>query len=342
MTLRLAICAATLALAACGASNDDGIGGDTLGGALEPKFETDQAMLDQGVNCLPFTHPDKPPVLLVHGTFTAGPEQYSWTYVPLLDARGYDVCTVTYPDRGLGDQQVSAEYVVNAIHQVYAASGRKIAMIGHSQGATMPRWALKYWPSTRDRVEDFVMEAGPNHGTTVSDPSGTGAGLPQEPEAFWQFSPASAFITALNRGDETPGEISYTNLYTQFDELVEPSAPVPTAAMDLGLDNPKVTNLLLQDLCPGRFVDHITIGLSDRLAFELALDAIGNPGPANVERAGGAALCGLAPFVPDQVIASSAAQALVAQTLGEFASGSLPDLHLSAGEPPLKPYADGP
>jgi triacylglycerol lipase len=338
MTMWRLIAASAMAAAMAGCGTNAGQGsGSVADTVLEPAFETPKADLDANLRCLPFTHPDKPPVLLVHGTFTAGNEQYNWTYVPLLDDRGFDVCTVTYPDRGLGDQQISAEYVVNALRSIYAQTGRKVAMIGHSQGATMPRWALKYWPSARDVVEDFVMQAGPNHGTTVADPAGGGSPLPL-PEAFWQFAPSSNFIKALNHGDETPGDISYTNLYTTFDELVEPSAPVPTAALEFNAGNPKITNLLLQDLCPGRFVDHVTIGLTDRLSFELALDAISNPGPANVERAGGAAtLCGLADFIPDQIVASEAAQNMVAVILA--GGGGIGGLHLVNGEPPLKAYA---
>lgn len=338
MFLRHILCAAAaLALSAC----TNGPGDLTAGSppALEPAFETDQAKLDAGLHCLPFEHPDKPPVLLVHGTFTAGNEQYDWTYIPLLAERGFDVCAVTYPDRGLGDQQISAEYVANALRTIHAQTGRKVAMIGHSQGATMPRWALKYWPSARDAVEDFVLQAGPNHGTTMANPGGGGGGNPLGmPAAFWQFSPESNFIAALNRGDETPGEISYTNLYTSFDELVQPVAPVPTAALDYDAGNPRVTNLLLQDLCPGRFVDHITIGLTDRLSFELALDAISHPGPASIERAGGVALCGLAPIVPDQIVAPQAVQEMVGIMISG-GGGFSTEMHNATEEPPLKPYA---
>src|SRR3546814_4845798 len=92
------------------------------------------------------------------------------------------------------------------------------------------------------------------------------------PEVFYHFSPDSNFVAALNADDETPGDISYTSLYSGFyDELVKPAAPVPTAALDFQQDNPQVANLLLQDVCPGRFVDHVTIGLTARLAFELAV-----------------------------------------------------------------------
>ena len=329
-----------MAIVGCGGSGDGDFTGDgRFGASTEPALETDLATLDAALLCTPFSNPDKPPVLLVHGTFTNGKEQYDWTYLPLLSERGFDVCAVTYPDRGLGDQQISAEYVVHALRTIHTATGRKVAMIGHSQGATMPRWALKWWPSARDAVEDFVLQAGPNHGTIIADPTGQGTQNPLGmPAAFYQFSPGSNFITALNDGDETPGGVSYTSLYTMFDELVQPFTPVPTAALDFEQGNPNVTNLLLQDLCPGRFVDHVTIGLIDRLAFELTLDAISNPGPLDIERAGGAALCGLAPIVPDQVIGTSDATVALEILQASLGNGA-PEFHNTTEEPPLKDYA---
>lgn len=337
---------ATMWLSACGGGGSATSSADI---SAEPKLETDQATLDAALQCTPFTHPDLPPVLLVHGTFTSGFEQYDWTYLPLLADRGFDVCIVTYPDRGLGDMQVSAEYVVNALRRIHAESGRKLAMIGHSQGVSVPRWALKWWPSAREAVDDFVMEAGPNHGTTAVGafpslvPQLT-AGAVGLPEVFYQFAPDSNFNTALNAGDETPGDVSYTSLYSAFyDELVEPAAPVPTAAVDFQQDNPKVANILMQDVCPGRFVDHVTIGLTDRVAFELAVDAITNPGPASVDRvrdaAGGqTALCGMLPIVPSQIISPQIVTGLIS-ALRQEGINSVPALHLASGEPALKPYA---
>ncbi len=325
-------------LAGCG--SDGGVAGSDFGG--EPKLETDPMLLDAALECTPFTHPDKAPVLLVHGTGTYGQEQYNWSYKPLLIERGFDVCTVTYPDRGLGDQQISAEYVVHALRRIHAESGRKVAMIGHSQGASMPRWALKWWPSARDAVEDFVLQAGPNHGTLIASGdnpvTGVLAGTLGLPAATFQFAEGSNFIRVVNEGDETPGDIDYTNLYTLFDELVQPAMPVPTAALDYGLDNPKVSNILIQDVCAGRFVDHLTIGLSDRVSFELALDAISHPGPANIERAGGAELCGLISLVPDQTFSTTALGEAFTILPMSIANGA-PNLYLVSEEPPLKPYA---
>ncbi|WP_281783937.1 esterase/lipase family protein [Sinimarinibacterium flocculans] len=332
---RMAAVLAAALIAGCGSDGDTDI-------AAEPRLETEPALLDAALECTPFEHPDKPPVLLVHGTVTHGQEQYNWTYKPLLIERGFDVCTVTYPDRGFGDQQIAAEYVVHALRRIRNESGRKVAMIGHSQGASMPRWAIKWWPSARDAVEDFVLLAGPNHGTTVAatdNPlTGSGGAVLGLPAAFYQFAPESQFVAAVNAGDETPGDIDYTNIYTLFDELVQPAQPVPTAALDYGQDNPKVTNLLLQDLCPLLVVDHLTIGLTDRATFELAIDAITHPGPADVERAGGAALCNALPLVPGVVLPPTFLLELLALLPVEIETG-LPELHLVSEEPPLKPYA---
>ena len=315
-----------------------------------PALQTDAAALDDSLHCTPFEHPDKPPVLLVHGTTVTGTEQYTTFYTPQLVARGFDVCIVTYPDRGLGDMQISAEYVVHALRAIHAETGRKVAMIGHSQGGLMPRWAIKYWPSAREALADFVMIAGPNHGTTVALPAALGerlfdvlqlGGLPigLVPAVFYQFAPGSDFETALNAGDETPGEIDYTALYTLTDELVQPALPEPTAALDFGQGNPRVSNILLQDVCPGHLSDHFLIGTADSLAFALALDAISNDGPADVMRAGGASeLCGLLPVALEELVMPSQAAGLLTVVASTLADPQLAP-HLAAAEPPLMAYA---
>ena len=86
-------------------------------------------------------------------------------------------------------------------------------------------------------------------------------------------------------------------------------------------------------------MEHALIGLADAVTFNLALDAINHPGPANIERAGGTALCGL-PLLPELSISVpgliSGGAAIPAL---EFENGPPSALHLSAGEPPLRDYA---
>lgn len=325
-------------------------GSDPLGASSEnPAFVTERSTLDEALVCTPFEHPDKPPVLLVHGTFATGTLQYTQFYLPQLAALGYDVCAVTYPDRGLGDMQIAAEYVANALMRMNERTGRKVAMIGHSQGASMPRWALRYFPSARAAVDDFVLLAGPNHGTSVSfvgdvlDGLLAGLGLGELPvgllpASIYQFARNSDFNAAVNSGDETPGDIDYTSIYTVIDELVQPTLPVPTQALEFGLDNPRVTNVLLQDVCPLALVEHVSIGTTDPIAFALALDAITHPGPANVERAGGAGLCTLLPVDLSTLLIAPPVQGVL-DVLQDTLQAGVPTLHLEAGEPPLMPYA---
>ncbi len=350
--LRITLLTLILGLSACnsgggsqnisGQTKNDNVS-DGSNYASEPAFETEQSVLDAGLICSGFNNPDKPPVLLVHGTFTYGWEQYDWSYGPVLESMGFDVCTVTYQDRGLGDLQISAEFVVNALRRIHTESGRKVAMIGHSQGALMPRWALKWWPSAREAVGDFVLQAGPNHGTNGGPSAGLfyeGLGsLTGTPSSFYQMAAESNFLTAVNADDETPGDIEYTNIYTQFDELVQPVTPIPTAALDWEKANPKVSNILLQDICPLLITDHVTIGLTDMATFLLTLDAILNPGPADVERAGGTdALCNAISVLPGISLSPDALSAFPGMLSMEIEAG-LFDLHLTNAEPPLKTYA---
>jgi hypothetical protein len=43
--------------------------------ANEPSLENDYEVLEKELRCTEFINTDKPPILLVHGTFTAGWEQ---------------------------------------------------------------------------------------------------------------------------------------------------------------------------------------------------------------------------------------------------------------------------
>ena len=301
-------------------------------GSQDPPYSLDIDTLDAALDCDPFTNQDTEPVLLVHGTGTTGHEQWDWNYGILLRETGHDVCIVTYPDRGYGDQQISAEYIARAVQRIHAESGRRVDLIGHSQGASMPRWAIKWWPSVRDALDDVVLLAGPLHGTSIV--GGGGSPPTGMPPAFFQFGPNSNFIQTINEGDETPGDIDYTTVYTRYDELVQPVEP-PTAALDLGLENPRVTNILLQDVCPLNVADHLTIGTVDRLTQVLVLDAIDNDGPTDLQRIGvDPQRCALDPLY----VAPETLPNLLAQ-LRSSAEAGFPDFETVNEEPPLRDYA---
>jgi hypothetical protein len=320
-------------VAACGAIP----AAPTAAAAADPPFSVDPKLLAAALDCpLPFTHPDREPVLLVHGTFTSGHEQYSWNYELFLPERGFDYCVVTYPDRGMGDMQVSAEYIAYAVNEMYARTGRKVDMVGHSQGGLMPRWAIKWWPSVQAHLDDFVLLASPNQGVGLADSAGQ---MPfPAAEVFYQFDPGSNFMKALNAGDQTPGAVDYSSIYTEYDELVRPIEPVPTAGLDWQHEGPNVRNLSVQDVCPNRLVEHLTIGTTDMLSIELTLDALSNPGPVDPSRLTVSPSC----VIPDQFAVPAQFQAFAEQFQRSFVEGSLPDFHPADEEPPLKPYAQAP
>jgi hypothetical protein len=83
----------------------------------------------------------------------------------------------------------------------------------------------------------------------------------------------SPFLTALNAGDETPGDVSYTVVETRYDEVVTPY----TSAF---LSGDNTTNVLLQDKCPADVSEHLAI-VGDPIALQWALDALAHPGPAS-------------------------------------------------------------
>ncbi|MGH2767965.1 MAG: esterase/lipase family protein, partial [Actinomycetota bacterium] len=217
----------------------------------DPLLSVPPAHLAGALSCPEvFSHPDREPVLLVHGTFATGEENWSWNYGLALPTLGFDVCTLDLPNRALDDIQVSAEYVVHAIRTVAARAGRPVDVLAISQSGLEARWAVRWWRSARRSVDDLVMLATPNHGTLLVNATLVVTGGWCFP-ACLQMRQGSAFIAALNAGDETPGKIDYTSVYSLTDELVYPAAPQPTAALE------GASNILVQDLCPGRPVEHV-------------------------------------------------------------------------------------
>ncbi|MCF2533631.1 esterase/lipase family protein [Yinghuangia soli] len=287
-----------------------------------PPLATAQATLDAALHCpASYPHTDKAPVLLVHGTGVDAVMNWEWNYAPALRGQGFDVCTVDLPGKATGDIQTAAEYVVNAIDRIQAAAGRKIDVIAHSQGNLEVRWALKFWPELQGDVDDFVSLGGPVHGTTQGN---LFCVLPCAPAAT-QMSVGSNFLAALNSGDETPGSVSYTSIYTRDDVVV---TPFWTAAMD------GARNITVQDLCGVRAVTHVGL-LYDSVTYELAVDALTHSGTADPGRLPWYR-CLDDPYVPGVSAADLAYAAAVVDPSAAVALAAAPAVW---NEPPLRPYA---
>lgn len=221
------------------------------------------------------------PVILLQGTGTTAKHNWSWTYQPGLSKAGVPWCTVDLPDHATGDVQRSGEYVVSAIRTISARAGRRVSIIGHSQGGMVGRWALRFWPDTRRMVDDVIGFAPSNHGTTMARfTCGDGACSASN----WQQWDISNFMRALNSRAETFRGVSYTSVYTRTDQIVQPNLDARTGSSSLRTGEGRRTNVATQDICPTNAYEHLSIGLVDPVAYALAIDALKHDGPADPRR----------------------------------------------------------
>jgi hypothetical protein len=220
------------------------------------------------------------PVLLNPATGMTAKENYSWNWEPALRKLGIPWCAYTAPHNALGNIETSGEYLVYAIRTMYRMAHRRIAVMGHSQGGMSMRWALRFWPDTRHMVKDVIGFAGSNHGTTVANRQYC-ATLGCAP-ASWQQLSTAHFIKALNSYSETLAGISYTEVYTHTDEVVEPnSGPNPSQCSScLYTGKGKITNVATQQVCPTDLYEHLGVGTVDAVAYALGVNALRSRGPA--------------------------------------------------------------
>ncbi|WP_037077430.1 esterase/lipase family protein [Pseudonocardia spinosispora] len=247
-----------------------------------PKLRVSADRLEKALECHELGGGTGSPVLLIHGTTSQGQKNFDWNYEPALRDLDRPYCTLNLPNNGTSDIQISAEYVVDAIRTMYDEADRKVTIIGWSQGGMIGRWALKYFPDTRDKLEEIVGLASSNHGTKMFNTYC--AARHGCPEAFWQQSVGSKFLTELNSGQETYPGIDYTEIYTYTDEIVVPNLPSDSSS-SLSTKGPgHVRNVAVQSICPGHVADHFMLGSTDPVAFALAKDAITHDGPADKSR----------------------------------------------------------
>ncbi len=214
------------------------------------------------------------PVVLVHGTF--GDRKHLLEALTKdVAAAGFCVFSLDYGNRGTRDVTRSAAELATYVDRVLAATGAdRVSLVGHSQGGMMPRYYIKYLGGDL-LVDDLVGIAPSNHGTSLL---GRGESLLAALvggicRSCQQQAAGSAFLTDLNRGDETPGPVSYTQITTRYDEVV-----VPHTSGYL-TEGPASTNLTVQDLCPHVYNEHVTLPQA-RVTRSLVLHALTTDGPA--------------------------------------------------------------
>lgn len=205
------------------------------------------------------------PVLIVPGFSSPG------FATDLLAARlsgsGFTTFNWQLPGLGFGDIRNSANALATKVQQVRAATGAaKVDLVAHSEGGLVARYYLKFLGGTA-YVGRYVSLGTPQYGTALANLATlvNCVGL----VACQQMTIGSSFLSTLNAGDDTPGSVAYTSLYTWNDEIV---VPPTTAIIDGG-----ATNASIQQFCWLRVVGHLGLIL-DGTVYSLVQSAL-NGGP---------------------------------------------------------------
>ncbi|MHB8670353.1 MAG: esterase/lipase family protein, partial [Acidimicrobiales bacterium] len=221
------------------------------------------------------------PILLIPGTELDPGLNFGWNYELAFNQLGWPYCTITLPGHTTDDIQRAGEYIVYALRTMHDLSGRKVDILGYSQGGMVPRWALRFWPDTRGLVDAFVALDPSNHGTLDAN---VVCELPCS-AADWQQSSGAHFIEALNSGAETFAGISYTVVFSRTDEIVVPNVD-SSGSSSLHTGGGQVANIAVQEICPNDASEHFAMGSYDPVGYALAVDAFTHTGPADPTRIG--------------------------------------------------------
>lgn len=210
------------------------------------------------------------PVVIVGGFLTGQPiaDVFYADLANDLRADGYQAFVFGPVDFGLADIRDSAASLNQFVDEVRASTGaQKVDLVGHSQGGLTGRYYIKSLGGAAE-VDSMISLASLHYGTAVANLGsflllGNCAGI----AGCEQMKIGSSFLNQLNAGDDTIGNVAYTNIATVWDELV-----IPYSSGFLRNDGNN-TNVTVQAQCPFRFVEHIGVAF-DSAVYSGIVDAL--------------------------------------------------------------------
>ncbi len=157
------------------------------------------------------------PILFVHGY--SGAKENFCTMVAVFRSDGWsDNELYGYDYSVVNSFATDAAEIRSQVDAILARTGAtKVDIIAHSAGSVSSRYYIKNLGGD-SKVDAWVSLAGPNHGTDDANNC--------------SFTPCvelrlgSAFLAALNSGDETPGFVRYATWWSPCDETINPDNSV--------------------------------------------------------------------------------------------------------------------
>ncbi|KEQ62899.1 alpha/beta-hydrolase, partial [Aureobasidium melanogenum CBS 110374] len=265
----------------------------------DPKYSVTESSLRSAIYIPPgFTGGKVQPVILMPGTGATGYFTYIGNYIPLLTGSSYaDPVWLNIPGYLLNDAQTNAEYAAYAINYIASITGKKVSIVGWSQGNIDIQWAFKYFTSTQKVTRNHIAIS-PDYAGTVNADLICPEGLPCDPSVLQQkYKGTSNFIDQLRLNGGDSAYVPTTTVYSGlFDEIVEPQQGTGASAYLNDVRNVGVTNNYLQGICPGlpggSFYTHEGV-LYNPIAFGLLKDALINGGTGQTSRLDLNTLCNM-------------------------------------------------
>lgn len=230
----------------------------------------------------------KTAVILVPGTGSFGGEAYKHNFAKLLVGSSFgDPVWLNIPGRMCDESPKNAEHVAYAINYIAVRCKQKVAVVAWSQGNLSTQWALKYWPSTRKQVDNFICLSADFRGTiqawSMAPVQNTVPGTP----AIWHQRRNSTFIAMLRSNGGDSAYVPTTSIYSATDEVVQPQHGTHASAFmkderSIGVTNCEVQVAALMRPAGGAYL-HAGV-MFNPLAWALMEDAIVNGGPGRLDR----------------------------------------------------------
>lgn len=163
------------------------------------------------------TPPAHDPILFVHG-YARNADDWDLMISRFKSAGWTDAELYTIQYGFLQSNVSVADDIALKVNQIIAATGAKrVDIIAHSMGSLSSRYYLKNLGGTT-KVDAWVSLGGPNHGTTTANECGS--------QPCVEMRVGSAFLNALNSGDETPDDVRYATWWSPTDETINPTTSV--------------------------------------------------------------------------------------------------------------------
>ncbi|HET7509041.1 MAG TPA: triacylglycerol lipase [Solirubrobacterales bacterium] len=180
-------------------------------------FVSVMALCAAGAAVTPASSMAQDPILFVHGYVESAS---LWnTMIGRFEKDGYKKSELSaYSYNTSQSNKIDAEEVKSKVEALLKATGAtKVDIIAHSMGSLNSRWYIKFLGG-ESKVDDWVSLGGPNHGTETANLCGSTSCV--------EMRVGSKFLSELNAGDETPGEVNYGTWWSPCDEIINPDESV--------------------------------------------------------------------------------------------------------------------